>query len=76
MGAAVRKLEREGSYKGEVRFEVIAVEDRHKAEIKPFDIGSHGLVGLDSEGRAKVKIPSHNFGRTEIIAKIETLLGR
>ena len=57
-----------------MRFEVLDVQDRHKAEIKSFDIGSHGLVGLDLAGQAKVKIPGHKFGRAEIIAKIEALL--
>ena len=62
------------NYEGKVKFEVINVSTQeHKDEIKGYDIGNHGLVGLSSEGNLKVKIPGHEFGKDEITAKIDEL---
>lgn len=73
IGAAVRELEPE--YSGKVRFRVIPIKgDAEREEVKSFDIGTHGLVGLTPEGEVRVKIPGHEFGKPEIQEKTDELL--
>lgn len=69
----MRELEKDTKYEGKVRFTVKAVQE-NSDEVKAFDIGSHGLVGLTSDGKLATKIPGHNFGKGEIIQAIDTLL--
>jgi hypothetical protein len=70
----VRELEIE--YEGRVRFEIVAPEDTAKraAELQQYDLGSHGLVGLDADGVEKAHVPGHQFGREEILAAIEAVM--
>ena len=35
----------------------------------------HGLVAFDREGRARVKLPGHQFGKPEIEAAMREVLG-
>ena len=74
--AAVGELEPE--YTGRINFVLIPAEETAKRpdEIEGFGFTDlkHGLVGFTSDRRALVKIPGHNFGRTEIVAAIETIL--
>ncbi|MGQ0613984.1 MAG: hypothetical protein ACT4PV_09635 [Planctomycetaceae bacterium] len=65
--------ELEKEYAGRARFNVLLATGREE-EIKRFELGSHGLVGFDAAGEAKVKLPGHNFGRDEIVAAIGKLL--
>jgi hypothetical protein len=75
VSTAVRGLESEGTYSDKVRFVVTEVtSDEIRQEIAAWEgLGNHGLVGT-SEGELKVMIPGHEFGRAQIIAKIDELL--
>ena len=42
--------------------------------IKREQLGNHGLIGLDSDGKVRVKLPGHNYGKEEIVEQIEDLL--
>jgi hypothetical protein len=74
----VRELEPE--YEGRVRFVLIpAAETAQRSdEIEAFGFTDkkHGLVVFASDGEARVKIPGHEFGKTEIVAAIDTVLER
>jgi hypothetical protein len=69
-------LRDEGTYRGKVNFYVIEVDSDHvKAEVKRWPgLGSHGLIGTTPDGQLKVVIPGHQFGKVEIIEKIDELL--
>lgn len=75
VSTAVRGLENEGTYNDKVRFVVTEVtSDEIRKEIEGWEgLGNHGLVGT-SDGALKVMIPGHEFGRTQIVAKIDELL--
>lgn len=66
-------------YEGKVKFELIPAEETLAAaeDIAKFGFtdAKHGLVAFDSSGEAQVKIPGHSFGREEIVAAIEQVLG-
>ena len=66
-------------YEGKVRFELVSPEETLAAgeDIAKFGFtdAKHGLVAFDSSGEAQVKIPGHSFGREEIVAAIEQVLG-
>ncbi len=70
----MRELETVKKYQGKIRFNIVPISKAVEQEVKSFDIGDHGLVGLDSEGKMAAKIPGHNFGKGEIIQAIDTLL--
>jgi hypothetical protein len=42
--------------------------------LQQYDLGSHGLVGLDADGVEKAHVPGHQFGREEILAAIEAVM--
>lgn len=67
----MRELETE--YAGRIRFEIVQVYGREE-EVRGFGLGNHGLVGFDPEGNAKVFLPGHQYGREEVVAKVEELL--
>ena len=69
--------ELEKEYEGKVTFKVIPLQSPEaQKEIERYDFEelSHGLVGFDKSGKHTVTIPGHNFGKEEIVAKIEELL--
>lgn len=70
----MRELEVE--YEGRVRFEVVSPEDTAKraAELQLYDLGNHGLVGLDADGVEKAHVPGHQFGREEILGAIHAVM--
>ena len=73
----MRELEKEKTYAGKVQFTIVpSTKEGFVTEVKGFDIGSHGLVGFDPQGRVATKITGHEFGKAEIVAAIKTLLGR
>ena len=71
------ELEDEGTYEGQVRFTIVSAEETATAEavaeLERYELGSHGLVVLDSEGNVKAHIPGHEFGKQEIVVAIETV---
>lgn len=75
--AAVGELEKE--YEGRVRFELISAEETQLRgdEIEEYGFAEqlHGLVGFDSSGEAVLTIPGHSFGKEEVTAAVEELLG-
>jgi len=72
---AVRGLDSERTYKSKLQFVVTEVTtDKIREEIKSWKgLGNHGLVGT-FRGDLKVMLPGHEFGRSEIVAKIDELL--
>ena len=71
----MRELEAEKTYEGKVQFTIIPnTKEGFKEEVASLDIGSHGLVGFDPEGKVVTKIEGHSFSRAEIVAAIQTLL--
>jgi hypothetical protein len=74
----VRELE--PMYAGRVNFVVVPAAEtaKRRDEIESFGFSDlkHGLVGFTCDRRAVVKIPGHNFGRTEIAEAIEKILPR
>ena len=72
--AAVRELEAE--YEGQFKFEIIPPEETLKRaeELGLYDLGSHGLVVLDAEGKELAHLPGHQFGRAEIEAAMQAAL--
>ena len=75
VSTAVRGLESEGIYKDKVRFVVTEVTNKRiQEEIAGWEgLGNHGLVGT-SDGDLKVMLPGHEFGRSQIVAKIDEML--
>ena len=46
-----------------------------EAEVKRWPgLGSHGLIGTTHDGQLKVMIPGHQFGKIEIVDKVNELL--
>lgn len=76
--AAVSELKTE--YAGRVEFVLIPAEETVKRfdeiEAYGFIAQKHGLVGYASDREVLVKLPGHNFGRSEIVAAIDTLLAK
>ena len=76
--AAVGELESE--YAGRVDFVVISAAETAQRvdEIKAFGFTElkHGLVVFSSDRVPVVKMPGHNFGKTEIVAAIEKTLAQ
>jgi len=72
--AAVRELEAE--YEGRFTFEIVPPEETLKRaeELGLYDLGSHGLVVLDSKGVEVAHLPGHQFGREEIEAAMQAAL--
>jgi hypothetical protein len=74
--AAVRELQQE--HGDRVDFVVVSAEEtaRRQDEIVAFGFADlkHGLVAFDREGRARVKIAGHQFGKPEIEAAMWTVL--
>lgn len=74
--AAVRELETE--YQDRVVFVVIPAAEtaRRSEEIEAFGFTElrHGLVVFDCDGEARVLLPGHQFGRSEIAAAIDEVL--
>ncbi len=72
----MRELEPE--YQGRVRFNVIdAVETaKRPQEIEEFGFTElrHGLVAFTPAGEPVVKLPGHQFGKTEIVSAIDQVL--
>ena len=76
VAAAVRELDEEEKYEGKVQFTLVPhTQEGFKEEVASFDIGSHGLVGFDSDGKPVTKIEGHQFRKDEIVQAIETLTG-
>jgi len=74
--AAVRELEKEKTYEGRIQFTIVPhTHEGFAAEVESFDIGNHGLVAFDGQGQVATKIAGHNFGKPQIVAAIQTLLG-
>lgn len=75
VSTAVRGLESEGTYEDKVRFVVTEVTTNAiRDEIAAWEgLGNHGLVGT-SDGALKVMLPGHEFGRSQIVAKIDEML--
>ncbi len=65
-------------YEGHVDFNVIPAEEtnRRTAEIESYGFAEqrHGLVGFDANGEVRVKIPGHDYGKSEIILAIQRVL--
>lgn len=76
MSAAVRGLEEDGTYSKKIRFYIVEVNSKKvRDEVARWPgLGNHGLVGTTAKGELKVKIPGHNFGKQQIIAKADELL--
>ena len=73
--AAVRELENEKTYEGKVQFTLVPhTQEGFDEEVAQWDIGSHGLVGLNPSGKAVTKIEGHSFGKDEIVRAVEDLL--
>ena len=69
----MRGLEEE--YRGKVQFTVLSAASLDaKAEIKEYELGSHGLVALSAAGEKVHTIPGHEFGRDEIVEAVQKLL--
>jgi len=66
-------------YEGRATFTIVSPEETTAAaaEIEAFGFTDtkHGLVVFDGEGTAQVKLPGHMFGRTEIEAGLNKVLG-
>jgi len=66
-------------YEGKVEFTLVTPEETALAttdlERFGFTEAKHGLVALDPSGEPKATIPGHNFGKDEIVAAIEDVLG-
>ena len=76
MVAAVRELEAEKNYAEKIQFTIVPnTKDGFAAEVANFDIGTHGLVGFDPQGKVGTKIAGHEFGKAEIVKAIKALLG-
>ena len=72
----MRELEAEKTYEGKILFSIVPHTKAGFAdEVASFDIGNHGLVGFDPQGKVGTKIPGHEFGKAEIVKAIKTLLG-
>lgn len=71
--------ELEQEYEGRATFTIVSPEETvaAAAEIEAFGFtdAKHGLVVFDGEGPAQVKLPGHMFGRTEIEAGLNKVLG-
>jgi len=62
-------------YEGQVVFTIVQPEvTTASGEPQVYELGTHGLVGLDAEGQSVATVPGHNFGREEIVEVIEKLL--
>jgi hypothetical protein len=70
---AVRGLE--PKYKDYVKFTIVDMTEKpdSKAEVKGFDLGTHGLVALNAAGEKVDSLPGHNFGQREIVNMIEVV---
>lgn len=75
--AAVGELEQE--YGERVDFNIVSAEDTAQRfdEIEEYGFVDlkHGLVVFSPAGEALVRIPGHQFGKAEIAAGIEVVLG-
>lgn len=66
----------EDEYAGRVTFQLIpAKADGFKEDVARYELETHGLVGFDAAGEVVVTLPGHNFGREEIVAAVERVLG-
>jgi hypothetical protein len=68
-------------YEGRVRFKVLPAFDEEKRpdpELARFDFGTarHGTVAVSADGEVLFTIPGHEYGRDEIVAKIDAMLAR
>lgn len=73
--AAVRELETDEQYKDKVQFTLVPhTKEGFDAEVASFNIGSHGLVGINAEGKTVAEIEGHEFGKDEIVAAIDKVL--
>lgn len=71
----MRELEADTKYKGKVQFTIVPpTKEGFKEEVAAFDMGSHGLVALDPEGKTVTKLPGHEFKKADIEKAIVTLL--
>ena len=70
--------ELEQQYEDQVQFTIIPAEQTALAKDEIAEYGftdlRHGLVVFDDEGVAVVKIPGHQFGKSEIEAGITQVL--
>ncbi len=82
MSAGCHRLllnELEQEYEGRAKFTLVSPEETAAAtaEIETFGFTEtkHGLVIFDGEGTAQLKLPGHIFGRAEIEAGLNKVLG-
>jgi hypothetical protein len=64
-------------YAGRVEFDVReAFSDEGQVAAKTYGFGDlkHGMVGFEPDGTVAFKLPGHQFGRTEIVEKVEVML--
>jgi len=59
------------TYKGKMTVKVITGADQNEAELKSFDIGNHGLVGLGADGTVKLKIAGHSMAQGQEVPQIK-----
>jgi len=75
--AAVGELQPE--YENQIFFNIIPAEETLKRtdEVNGFGFQDqkHGLVAFDADGEPVVLIPGHQFGKAEIQAAVEKVLG-
>ncbi len=64
-------------YSDKIKFTVVPNSDKAAFDdgVKTYAFETHGLVGLGTDGKQVTKIEGHSFGKDEIIATIQTLLG-
>jgi hypothetical protein len=71
--AAVSELRTE--YAGRVRFVVVQPEQTLSGEdVARYELGTHGLVAFDADGKVFGTLPGHDFGRAEIEALVRRML--
>jgi hypothetical protein len=75
--AAVRELQQEHGDRVDFVIVPAAETARRQDEIEEFGFTDlkHGLVAFDREGRARVKLAGHQFGKPEIEAAMWEVLG-
>ena len=77
MVAAVRELEKAQAYQGKINFNIIPnTQEGFKEEVASFDIGNHGLVAFDPDGKVAEKIAGHSFGKSEITEVAKKVLAQ
>ena len=63
-------------YEGRVVFVVVEPEQALAGDdVARYDLGTHGLVAFDGDGQVVTTIAGHDFGREEIEAVIDQVLG-